>query len=589
MAGPDEVQDQLHGLAERVLSVEDSLRRHVKAASGDISLQLRRYFGAAGAEVSLQHCADRCGMAAARLEQLGQCLAAPAGTTPTDLLKRSIANAAVQRFEMAVAEQVEALEDLSVSGTQLGRLQQAADRVLQECARLADILTTHAPIYADELPGMAATALGLLGKVRRAVAFMPAELASMIRFCNASFDKAEAAERIIGATGVGGYVLKRVCFPKLQALVLEYKEAAPAEQGAVFDGITDASPGSEVFGCIMAVPAEALASLRSSGYGFSPDFPEAAAAMQPLGMTLDSQTSEQTLLKPLQAELGRLLGLQQVHGLRYALVSLDTACSALEATPHDLSLLDYVQGSVLAPLAELQQVVAAERLLPSEVQAELQDLSRGAASIHATYAKLKRKLQAGQRAVQGPQNDDVADQMPSASEEEAGRAPHQPPRRALRQRNAVAQGLLGVLPPRVLCKKDDMQSVHIDVEENDVALEEGKEMWVSAHSSNLTTLAKLLGVGLAGPHLQPTKDTLKFKLYDSVLPNAPGHGTGIWEVRVAALASARARASLLSGVALLELTDPLPAAALHLFLECYVTACLGEEDGGVAGGAPAGG
>lgn len=48
--------------------------------------------------------------------------------------------------------------------------------------------------------------------------------------------------------------------------------------------------------------------------------------------------------------------------------------------------------------------------------------------------------------------------------------------------------------------------------------------------------------------------------------------------RVAALASAQARASLRSGAALLELTAPLPAAALHLFLERCVTGCLGEEE-----------
>ncbi|KAL4437205.1 hypothetical protein ABPG75_004344 [Micractinium tetrahymenae] len=277
MASLDQARDQLDGLADRLHAVEGALRRHV-----NVSLLLRRNVSAAAANVSLHNCANLCGMAGARIEQLGLHLVTPAETTPTVLVQRSIADAAVQRFGTIVEEEVQVLEELSVPGTQPARLQQAADRVLHECAGLADILSTHAPIYVDELPGMAAIALGLLGKVARGVADMPEELASLIWFCNASFDKAEAAARIVDATSVGGCSVVMWCFSKLHAQLIEYMKAAPADQAAAFEGITKASRPRGVYDYIMAVPVEALASLRSSGYGFSLDFPEAAAAMQPL-------------------------------------------------------------------------------------------------------------------------------------------------------------------------------------------------------------------------------------------------------------------------------------------------------------------
>ncbi len=118
--------------------------------------------------------------------------------------------------------------------------------------------------------------------------------------------------------------------------------------------------------------------------------------------------------------LGQQVGKAELRGLRSVLISLEYACRGMEPTSEHLALLQYVSGelvagwssrhpdwrlhpwpaasqaapgllaagSILEPLAELEETVRMGHLLPGEVETQLLELASYQNNIHCTYAKL---------------------------------------------------------------------------------------------------------------------------------------------------------------------------------------------------------
>ncbi|KAL4439399.1 hypothetical protein ABPG77_008728 [Micractinium sp. CCAP 211/92] len=340
--------------AERLSAVGEVLMMRTASASGNPAPTL-------AAQVS---------SSAAMVKQTVTSHLAPQDQEANELppLRACILRAALDQFNQAADVQVPYLEELVAGGDLLTiSLQLSAAGMAHASAALASMCTTHADIYVDEVLGVVALARCQLSKIGQGVADLPDELVKMMRQHDASTAAAEARHQIV-----------HICGPTIKGLP------------AIFDGISQASQDEEVFDRLVEAPLRHLTSLRDSGSGLSSEFRHAARAVA--AVHTHRGTAHPAQLPLDHQEVRRLVQLQlgeaEVQGLLSVLVGLRNVCRGMEPTREHLSLLAYVRGFILAPLAQLQETLLMGHLLPSEVGTQLRELTSPRTSINCTYAKL---------------------------------------------------------------------------------------------------------------------------------------------------------------------------------------------------------
>ncbi|KAL4439400.1 hypothetical protein ABPG77_008729 [Micractinium sp. CCAP 211/92] len=422
-------------LQNRDAAIELGERLHIAGQ------QLQGQATGPGSNPALQWVADRLSEAArAVLDVVPHLSSYGGGAGKWSPLRTCLTITAFDGFKQTADVQVPVVEDLAAAGDQLLYLQLSAGILAMDCTALASMSSVYADIYAGELLGVVELALCHLAKIGQGVSEMPDELVGRIRrYSNThtAFEKAQIASCVHTARAGGSSEAaearrrcKQLCGPTLKGLVLKAQIAAEADQLMVFNGITRTSQDEEVFDLLVAAPMLELTNLRDSGSGVSSDFEHAALAVA--GISLNLGTAHPAQLPRDNQELRHLLGQQvgkaELRGLRSVLISLEYACRGMEPTSEHLALLQYVRGelvagwssrhpdwrlhpwpaasqaapgllaagSILEPLAELEETVRMGHLLPGEVETQLLELASYQNNIHCTYAKL-----CGKAGVQG--------------------------------------------------------------------------------------------------------------------------------------------------------------------------------------------